>query len=350
MSRVTNDARSAELLAISWLLARRQGLRPFTPEPDWANLDSLRVCAEARRHRSVGLILSAPDRELLPSDALASLARIYRQSTLSAMAQASDLQRLLDGFDAAGIPCLLAKGQAFSALVYGDWALRGVSADADFLIPPDRIGNAHRVMLGLGYHCDHDEGHRAPLAGWRGRYNRWLHYERYYMATNRLHVDVHWRPVPGSAPWTHFDALWSERAELVLHGRTVQVPGPRTCLRIAAGQGEPDDWPTLRGACDVVASEALLPADEARRLRASDLLVAAATEHAPQVILRGNPKWSRTEPAGKAEFWRREWLLRARTDNIARAAARSALGNWLPARTFMPMDAEGVDHPERLAT
>ena len=212
MSRVTNDARSAELLAISWLLARRQGLRPFTPEPDWANLDSLRVCAEARRHRSVGLILSAPDRELLPSDALASLARIYRQSTLSAMAQASDLQRLLDGFDAAGIPCLLAKGQAFSALVYGDWALRGVSADADFLIPPDRIGNAHRVMPGLGYHCDHDEGHRAPLAGWRGRYNRWLHYERYYMATNRLHVDVHWRPVPGSAPRTHFHALWSERA------------------------------------------------------------------------------------------------------------------------------------------
>lgn len=350
MIRVTNDTRNAELLAISWVLARRQRLRPVTPEPEWAKLDSTRICAEARRHRSVGLILSAPDRGLLPSDALTTLALIYRQSTLNAMAQAADLQRILNRFEAARIPALLAKGQAFSSLVYGDWAVRGVSADADLLIPPKQIGNAHRVMLGLGYHCDHDEGHRAPLAGWRGRYNRWLHHERSYMATNRLRVDVHWRPVPGSAPWTHFDALWSERAELVLHGRTVQVPGPRTCLRLAAGQGEPDGWPTLRGACDVIAAEILLPTDEVRRLRARDPLVAAATTNAPQIILRGNPNWSRTEPARKAGSWRREWLLRARTDNVVRAAARSALGNWLPARTFMPMDAEGVDHPERLAT
>lgn len=269
--------------------------------------------------------------------------------TLRAMSQAADLLLLLHRYETAGIPLLLVKGQAFSSMVYGDWTARGVSADADFLIPPDRIAEAHRVMLDLGYYCGHDEGHRAPLPGWRGRYNRWLHYERYYMAPGRLHIDVHWRPVPGSAPWTRFAAMWDERTTVNLHGRTVQVPGPISGLRIAAGQGEPDGWPTLRAACDVVAAASLVKSAELRGLLANDRLVAVAARRAPEVLLHGNPDWWNPSKLSKAAHLRREWDLRNRTDVVTRAMVRSVLGMWMPARRLMPMDRMGVDHPQPLS-
>ncbi len=334
---------------MAWILARRVGLTTIDAEPAWSALDAGGVVSVASRHRVIRLTLTAPEAARLPTAALRQLVARNRIQTLQAMSQAADLMVLLDAYTAAGIPLLLIKGQAFSSLVHGDWTARGVSADADFLIPPERIAEAHRVMLKLGYYCDHDEGHRAPLPGWRGRYNRWLHYERYYVAPGRLHVDVHWRPVPGSAPWTEFGALWDERMTVDLHGRTVQVPGPRSALRIAAGQGEPDGWPTLRSACDVVAAMSLVGSLELSELVASDRLVSVATRRAPEVLLHGNPDWWIPSWSPKAEHLRREWHLRKRTDVIPRALARSVLGMWIPARRLMPMDRLKVDHPQPLS-
>ena len=336
--------RSEPLLALSALMARRVGLMWDQAEPDWANLDAQDFGATASRHRVVGLALQSAKTELLPRSALMALEQRWRLESMRAMRQGSDLLRLLDSYDNAGIPVLLIKGQGFSELVYGDWTVRGVASDADFVIPPSDVAEAHRVMTKLGYYCDHDEGRVAPLAGWRGRYCRWLHYERYYASPDHLHVDVHWRPLPGSASWTRFDRLWTSRSAVHLHGRQVYVPGPVDTVRISAGQGVPDGWPNLRSSVDLLAAATLLGPADLAKLKLEDSLVSAALNQAPGILLHGNPRWSSEGREPNRSHLRREWQLRRRTDSLPKAAARSVLGYWAPARRLMPMDP-ATTHP-----
>lgn len=333
MAQNLSPNRSAELVALSWLLADRLGLALAIPEPDWDTLAPRQVLREATRHRVVGLVVTAPRADLLPPNVREGLATAHRDATLRAMTQAADLRALLDHFADARIPVLMMKGQAFSAAVYGDWAVRGVSADADFLVPPQRLEAAHAVLTRLGYTSSLDHGRKPPLAGWVGRYNRWLHYERGYSAPNKLRIDLHWRPLPGSAPWTRFESMWERRTAIELHGRPVAMTGPADSLRIAAGQAEPDGWPTLRAACDVIGAAGLLSSDHLDSLVSSDRLVAAAIRHAPEIFRLGNPRWGEGPSARHDALWR-QWVLRTRTDTISRAVTRSAFGMWLPARRF----------------
>lgn len=339
------STRPAEITALTAVLASLVG----APQPrvsatlDWSSLDLTEVVAAASRHRVVGLVVSAPEAERLPTQAVAALRQRHRQQLLRAMRQAAQLTHLLHAYREARIPLLLLKGQAFSQQAYGDWAARGTSTDVDFLVAPQAIGAAQEVMLKLGYFCAHDEGHIAPLRGLHGRYNRWLHYERSYRAPGQSSVDVHWRPVPGSAAWTQFDAIWAERTHVELHGVEVATPGLATTLRIAAGQGEPDGWPNLRSVTDVLAAAQLLPGHRLTEVRLTDPLVATALANAADVLEHGNPQWWDPRPRRESVRWRREWDLRRHTDNPPRAAARSVLGKWLPARRFSRIDSNSTD-------
>lgn len=323
--------RSAELDAISAVLADRFDLR-YQGMPRWDALNSAGLATMASRHRVAGLVLATPGAELLPSDALVTLARIHRMATMNSMRQAVDLVRLLEAFSSAATPVLLIKGQAFSEVAYGDWTIRGVAADADLLIPPSAIPRAHAILTEMGYHCAHDEGQTAPLSGLHGRYSRWVHYERSYLADGLLNVDLHWRPVPGSEPWTDFDRLWAGRRKVVVHNRTVDVPEPAACLRISAAQGIVDGWPTLRSATDVVACAQLMAPQELVALAEGDSLVAHGLARAAATICRGNPAWDQAQPWPTLRHWRRSWRLRSRTDPLPRALMRSALGLAAPAR------------------
>jgi hypothetical protein len=139
--------RSAELVALSGCGSPRVALA--IPELDWDALTPRLVLREAIRHRVIGLAVTAPRAGLLPPNVREGLATAHRDATLRAMTQAADLRALLDHFADARVPVLMMKGQAFSAAVYGDWAVRGVSADADFLVPPQRLEAAHAVLTRL---------------------------------------------------------------------------------------------------------------------------------------------------------------------------------------------------------
>jgi hypothetical protein len=93
------------------------------------------------------------------------------RQTLKTMSQAVDVVSLLTRFQAISIPTLVIKGQALSALAYGDWTSRGVSADLDLLIRAESLLAVHRVMCDLEYSCGADRHGDAPLYGWRGKYN-----------------------------------------------------------------------------------------------------------------------------------------------------------------------------------
>ena len=334
-----------EVAALATVLAACVGDAPprAGERLDWAALDPQAVVSAAVRHRVVGLVANAPDSGPLPGEAVAALRRRHRRQLIPIMRQAAELGRLLDAFDAAGIEPLLVKGHAFSQLAYGDWTARGTSADADFLVSPRSIAAVHQLMLNLGFECQHDAGHVAPIKGWRGRYNEWLHYERFYTAIGQSAVDVHWRPVPGSAPWTSFDAITADRAQLTLHGLRVATPGPETALRIAAGQGEGDGWPNLRSAVDVLAAARLLPPRQLTGIRRVDPLVDAALNSAAQVLSKGNATWLQPPPHRRFSQLQREWNLRLHTDRPSRAVARSILGMWLPARQLTPRDPHTSD-------
>lgn len=314
------------------------------PEPQWSALNPQHLVHEAIRHRVVGLVLTAPGAANLPTPARDALIDTHRAATLRGMAQAADLLILLNSFAEAQVPLMLMKGQAFSTLVYGDWTVRGVSADADFLIPPGRLKDAHNVLVQLGYLSSLDRGRQPPLMGLVGRYNRWLHYERPYWAPDRLRIDLHWRPTPSSAAWSSFAWMWQGRTTINLHGRDIATPGHEDCLRVAAAQAEPDGWPTLRAACDVIGASRLLPTLALEELMVKDRLVAPAMRTAPKILRNGNPRWSQARSTQSRILWR-QWVLRSRTDAAHRAAVRSVLGLWLPARRLTPRELHS-SHPD----
>ena len=213
-----------------------------------------------------------------------------------------------------------------------------MAADADVLIPPSAIRKAHHLMLDLGYDCRHDQGHMAPVFGYPGTYNRWLHYERRYSSPLHIGVDVHWRPVAGSALWTGFNHLWENRQSISLHGHSVATTGAEDTLRIAAGQGELDGWPTLRAAIDMLAASELVPPVRLRQMSNAEPLVGVARRHALEVLKHGNPAWEAGVSHKQIEAWKRQWQVRRWTDFPAQAALRSVLGKWLPARRLTPLE------------
>lgn len=325
----------AELRAVSSILALRVGLTVTHSEIAWETLEPQVVVEAAARHRVVGLLLTSPAVALLPERATHALGTSARRQALLGMKQAEQTRRLVSAFSASRVRYLVMKGQAFSTVVYGDWLVRGVAADLDLLIMEDSVEAAHILLTGLGYSCGTDGLRRPPLRGWRGAYGRWLHYERSYSAPGQLNVDVHWRPVPGSAPWTKFESLWERREQIVLHGIELDTPGPAECIRIAAAQGIPDGWPTLRSAVDFLSAANRVDQPELDSLCSSDRLVAAARNLAPGILLEGNPNWaSRLQP--RRERWLRQWHHRHLTGSTPEAVARSLLGVLVPARQLMP--------------
>jgi hypothetical protein len=331
VERVSTDpaAQSCNGQVLIAILSNQFGLRgaPRLDDIDWARIDADFV-DEAVRHRLLGILAENPALELLPNRVQEGLARRRRQQTFKAMSQAVDIVHILGAFSASRIPTLAIKGQAMSAMAYGNWTARGVSADLDLLVPPQSLVAVHCLLLDLGYVCEADGNHRAPLEGWWGKYNTWLHYERSYRASGSLGIDIHWRPVPGSASWTAFDAIWAERVTVDLHGRQVATPGPETALRIAATQGIADGWPTLRSAVDVVAVSLMLGEGRLRQL-GEEQLVREAVVTAKRIITGKTP--TGTELDGLARR-KRQWIERSWTDSRGRALARSVLGLTFPAR------------------
>lgn len=322
---------------VSSLLADRVSVPgPLPVEAiDWQRVSTRSVVEVASAQRVSGLLLTAPAASLLPADLRAVLGARQRSAALRSMRQLADLARILPALTSSGVDTMVIKGLPLSAQLYGEWSIRGSSADIDLLIDPNDLTRADSILVAMGYVCHTDMGRATPLSGLRGRYNAWLHYERSYRHGTFSAIDLHWRPVPGSAPWTDFRIMWRDRLAVDIGGNQVAVPGAAAALRITCSQGESDGWPSLRAAVDALASAALVARPWPDTL-ASDSLVRDGVKHARQVIAAPGVWLTGRTRSAPISLVRRQWSLRRRTDTLPRAAARSLLGKWLPVRRISP--------------
>jgi hypothetical protein len=128
---------------------------------------------------------------------------------------------VLEAFDRAGVSCLLLKGVALSRLLYGDDRQRGYN-DVDLLVAPDRLEDANRVLMALGYANTTAQRGVEDIGG-AVHADTWVRRDQ---RIGPLMVDLHAR-LPGVQ--ASADAAWAVLADrrdtIAVGGREAQVLG-----------------------------------------------------------------------------------------------------------------------------
>ena len=324
MSDVLNSAR-----ALAWLVAQRVAY-PIDLDPDsvdWSALDQ-ELLTLARRHGVVRLVRDSPAAELLPPQAVAVIEADVQSSDLEGMRRAMVQTRVRNELEAAGIPAMVMKGIGFSALAYGDWAARGFSVDLDLLMAPESVYAAEDLLIALGFQVPDNN---PRLAGPRTqRYALWLHYQRGLRSKDGGAIDLHWRALPGGAPWNTASSCLAHAVAVETPVGSVATLGPAEALVVACAQGAEEQWRRYKRLADLWAAYQACSPAERNRATAMSTLVAPSLE-----ALSG--RWLQlssgaTAQAGKFDTYRNLWATRRGSGSAMDAATRSLLGAVLPAR------------------
>lgn len=322
------------LEALALLLSDRLGLGgDATATVGWNQLPARDFVLLAARHRVAGLLGGSQFFGMLPGQVRQDIDHLQRRQLFLTMRQGAEQAQLLSDLGESGIRVLVMKGQPFSQTVYGDWAERGPGADVDLLVSPEDLIQAHAFLKRQGYWCSNDAGRQAPLTGWRGRYNGFLHYERAYRCRGRLNVDLHWRPVVGGDRWADFEEIWRRRLELQTPSGPVATLGRTASLIVAVDQGASDGWPDLRSCSDVVAASAICSPGERAQALDNDCRVGPGTRHAEHLLAHPSQLKDRQNSAWATS--RRQYAARRAGSTVAKATFRSAFGKFLPARKLV---------------
>lgn len=162
------------------------------------------------------------------------------------MARFHELRAVLAGLHQAGIPVMLLKGVALVLFVYRDMAVRPM-ADADLLVPPERLSQALQVLGGLGY--------RPRLEDPRGLATAPGHVD-HSVAVHRpgvLEIDLHYFALdecrwPGAD-----DGFWGRSQERRVLGVPARTLAPTDMLLHLLGHGYRVHAGTPRWAADATA-------------------------------------------------------------------------------------------------
>lgn len=316
--------------AMCWLVARRIGfpLGFDATHVRWHELDATLVDVLVRHH-AVTLAAESPDLDRLPGDVRLAVARRSRHETLLGLRHSAVLQEVTTNLRNANVDFLTIKGHAFSAAVYGNWASRGASADLDLLVSPRGVRVAEMALSEMGFEPRLDEA-MAPPTTKLGRYSLWLHYERGYVSSKYGNIDLHWRPMPGDAPWNSFDRCYLTRRTVELPGGDADTLDPVMTLIVASSQGESESWRGLRRLADLWVSWLAASPVERTKARAQSAMVTRSLE-------RLSVRWATlnsglAEPATSLEQNLGLWRMRTGSGSWVGAAVRAPLGKWLPAR------------------
>lgn len=167
----------------------------------------------------------------MPEWVSARLERRYERAARRAIRLNHELGRVLSALVDRGIEVVLLKGAALVHTVYADPALRPMG-DLDLLVPEDRLDDAERVVLGLGYEF-FDSPEARALAREKHR-----HYPRLTKEEGRYAVELHRHIVEKGSP-LNFDV-----AELWSSARPVPPDGSR--LRVLSAEDQLVHLSTLR--------------------------------------------------------------------------------------------------------
>ena len=245
------DPRSVELrLLVSCV---RFSMYPETPGRNdrvTAGVNWREVLSLARAHRVIPLVhhaLGTAERHDVPSEIWGELHDDFLAITAGNLFLSHTLLEVLELFGKHEIPALPYKGPVLAHQMYGGIHRRQYS-DLDILVHKDDVLRARAVLLSLGYRQEFlfSPKREAAYLRWGCEYN--------FDSPQGVHVEVHWRIMPPSFPFSlEAEDLWDRATPWQFLGTPVLTVAPEDLLLILCVHASKHHWEHLSLCCDVAA-------------------------------------------------------------------------------------------------
>lgn len=200
-----------------------------------------------RRHRVAELLGSQAVGLELPVELLGPIADLRAVGRRALMVQVLETGRLQQVFDEAGIDSMVIKGPALAVQTTGDPAARG-AGDIDLLVDPDRVTDAHELLLASGWSLRPGYDVKPGTWAWRhvmGAFNAFT-----YDGPGSA-VDLHWRLDPTLDALPTFAEAWDRRVRVDLGGVKVDTLCHADLLAHTSLHTAKDTWRWMRSLVDV---------------------------------------------------------------------------------------------------
>lgn len=245
--------------------------------PDRAEESSDDLMEAIRRHRVAELLGSQAAGLELPADLIEPITALRSVSRRALMVQVLETGRLQTTLAAAGIASMVIKGPALAVQTAGDPTARG-SGDIDLLVAPERVEDAHRVLLSSGWTLRPEYDVQPGTWAWRHVLSA---FNAFTYDGPGSSVDLHWRLDPTLDALPTFDEVWDRRVQVDLGGVSVSTLCHGDLLAHTSLHTAKDSWRWMRSLVDVhrLAANPLTweQSDHGARLRRLELSTLAVT-------------------------------------------------------------------------
>ncbi len=225
----------------------RQRIIALTSPPveiDWDYLYRL-----ARRHSVLPLIysqLNGLNSVNVPAAALDRLKKNYQKNTARNLLLSSELSKILQQLESAGIEAVPYKGPALAVYAYGNLALRRF-VDLDILVRKGDVLQALEILEGAGFVC---------TAPWTKAQRTLLLRTQHNLSMSResglLVVELHWEVASKLfARSVQAEDFWGRLASMRLNNREVKCLAAEDLLLSLCVHGSKHLWERLAWICDV---------------------------------------------------------------------------------------------------
>lgn len=202
----------------------------------------------AHRHGMAPLLcwhLDAICPEAVPKNAIDSLQSHFRSNSLRNLFLTGELLRLLNVFEAHGIPAVPYKGPALAASIYGNLALRQFY-DLDILVHRHDVPKAKEALASVGYQARYRLTSAQEAAFLRSECEH-----PFMRVDGKSIVELHWGVAEKHFFPLDTERLWGRLNRIPLGGGTILNLSPEDMLLILCVHGSRHAWERLEWICDV---------------------------------------------------------------------------------------------------
>lgn len=189
------------------------------------------------------LVAEAP---LLPTELASAAAEFIVQSSQNSLISVTELLRVVDALQAAGVQVIPYKGPLLAATYYGDVSLRSFR-DLDLLIRENDLPAAVKALKQLGYSDRSSELRERHLRVLLGAMR-----EEIFHSEGRITIEIHWSITPRSQVVDlEVSGAWERAVQIPLFGRLMLSLSPEDTLTMLALHGCKERWKRLLWVADV---------------------------------------------------------------------------------------------------
>jgi hypothetical protein len=206
------------------------------------------VLRTARRHGVAPLLyrhLEAACPQAVPEDVFGTLRDHFRANGVRNLSLTGELLRLLEAFEARGIPAVPYKGPALAISAYSNLALREF-IDLDILVHRQDVARAKEVLASMGYRARYRLSRAQEEAFLRSKYEH-----PFTRDDGKVVVELHWELAERHFLSFDNERLWERLEPISLAGKDIPTFSPEDTLLILCVHGAQHAWERLGWVCDV---------------------------------------------------------------------------------------------------